>query len=125
MEIIGNSTNAKIIEQKYIDRVLKDEARNIFKAQKQLTERSKASPETKKLINSKRRFQVSNSSLEGSHAMLQRFIDMRNIRGLKRKPIPVHNKIIYYHFNSIINKLAFGLTDDVRNLIAKEYKIEN
>lgn len=123
MNIIGETSGNKAIESRYIQRVLNQEAANIFTSQDRVLSRFDTSQAA--LIKSKRSYKVNGSSLEVTHAMVQRFIDMRNIRGAKRKPIPNHNKVIYTHFNYIINKLAFGLTQDVKNLIAKEYQIEN
>lgn len=117
--IPGNS--AKFIEQKYIERVLNQEASNIFEAQNRVLARF--NPKSINKIRSNRRFTVKGTSLEVTHTKLQRFIDMKNIRGQKRNPIPVHNKVVYTHFNQIINRLAFGLTDDVKQLLAGEHNI--
>jgi hypothetical protein len=126
MIAIGNSTSGNsnsIIEQKYIERILNQDAASIIEDQNRVLARY--NPTTKQNIISKRRFTVKGSNnLEFTHAMGQRFIDMKRIRGQKTKVVPVHNKIIYTHFNNIINQLAFGLTDDVRQMIAKEYNIQ-
>ena len=111
-----------IIEQKYIDRVLKQEANNIVNAQNRVL--SRYDPSSKNLIISKRRFTVNGNNLEFVHSLQQRFIDMKRIRGRDKLSIPIHNKVFYGHFNNIINKLAFGLTDDVKELIAQEHNIK-
>lgn len=126
MNVIGNSQAANannIIEQKYIERILNKEAKSIIASQNRIL--AKYNPAQKDHIISKRRFTVKGSNnLEFVHAMSQRFIDMKRLRGAKKKAIPVHNQIIYTHFNNIINQLAFGLTDDIRQMIAKEYNLE-
>lgn len=122
MNGIGTAHANNIIEQKYIQSVLNQEAESIFTEQKLVVDRSGTS--TKDIILQKRRFAVTGTTLEVEHAIVQRFIDMKYISGHKRKAIPVHNKVIYNHFNSIINQLAFGFTDSVRALIAQEHKIQ-
>ena len=116
------STDAISIEQKYIQRVLNKEATNIFKAQEKVVSRFQASGAA--TINAKRRFVVSGSTLDVTHSILQRFIDMKYLRGNRKRVIPVHNKVIYGHFNNIINKLAFGLTDDVKALLSQPINTE-
>jgi hypothetical protein len=49
---------------------------------------------------------------------------MKRIKGKGQKPVPVHNKIIWGHFNNIIFKLAYGFTEDVKQSIARNYQIE-
>jgi len=121
MEAIPTN-NAKFIDQQYTNRVLKQEASNIFNAQDRVLARFNSNQ--KNIIQSRRSFTVNSGNLQITHSKLQRFIDMKNIRGLKRKPIPNHNVVIYGHFNNIINKLAFGLTQDVKNAIAGEFNIQ-
>ncbi|TXE18632.1 hypothetical protein ES692_06195 [Psychroserpens burtonensis] len=126
MNVIGKGSSGNsnsIIEQKYIERVLSREAASIIEDQNRVLARF--NPSGKQSIISKRRYTIKGSTnLEFTHAMSQRFIDMRRLRGQKKTPIPIHNKIIYTHFNNIINQMAFGLTDDIRQMIAKEYNIE-
>ncbi|MFI1770982.1 hypothetical protein [Thalassobellus citreus] len=117
--IRSKATNT--INEKYTQRVLKQEASNIFSAQERVLNRF--NPKFKKTILEKRKFTVTGTALVVEHSIMQRVIDMKNIRGRKQKAIPNHNTIIYGHFNNIINQLQFGLTDDVRNLIAQEHKI--
>lgn len=117
----GNTTN-NIIEQKYIARVLTDEASNMYTAQNRIL--AKFKPNSTDIILSKRSFQVQGTTGVFTHAMVQRFVDMKYIRGRSKLAIPVHNKILYGHFNNIIYRLSFGLTDDIKAMIAKEYNIE-
>lgn len=115
------STTAKFIEQQYINRVLNQHPKNIMQAQNKVLARFQ--PESINHIKRLRRFNVSGNTLTATHAKQQRFIDMKNIRGNKRNPIPVHNKVVYSHFNAIINQLAFGLTNDVKQLLAQQHNI--
>lgn len=119
---LNQGNNAKRIEQKYIDRVLQEEATNILRAQDRIISRYRATEKVPEL--GRRRFSVSGGKAEFTHPLRQRFIDMKYRKGVRQKEIPVHNKIVYAHFNNIINKLAFGLTDDVRELIANELDIQ-
>lgn len=118
----SNNNISHAIEDKYIQRILKQEASNIFSAQERILNKFNSS--SKKTILEKRSFLISGTSLVISHSKLQRFIDMKNVRGRQRKPIPNHNAVIYGHLNSIINRISFGLTDDVRELISNDYNLE-
>ena len=125
MEVISNANTLSgnnILTTKFIERVLNDEAKNIVAAQNKVLNARNSN--SKNLIISSRTYQVSQGSLEFTHAMQQRFIDMKRLGGRKKKPVQVHNKILYAHFNNIIASLKFGFTDDVKNLIANEYNIQ-
>lgn len=113
--------NKRIIEQKYIEQVLNEEAINIRSAQDAIFTDHKNTDVG--LIKSKRAFSVSNSTLTYRHHIRQRFNDMRFIKGKSQKPIPTHNKIIWGHFNNIIFKMAYGFTHDVKLAITKRYNI--
>ena len=71
----------------------------------------------------RRRISVSGNRLTVTHPIRQRFIDMKTIRGQRQRAVQLHNKILYTHFNSIVGRLAYGFTEDVKNLIAKDLKI--
>ena len=124
MEAVNNANSLSgnnIITQKFIERVLGDEAKNIVEAQNRVL--SSKNPKSKDLIISSRTYQVSQGSLEFTHAKQQRFIDMKRLGGRKKKAVPVHNKPLFGHFNNIIAELKFGFTDSVQSLIANEYNI--
>lgn len=120
--VTNNYSGNNLIKEKYIQRVLKQEATNIVQAQNRVASRYNLSGDN--ALKQKRSFTVTGTKMEMTHAKHQRFIDMKRLRGRKQKPVPIHNKVIYGHFNNIINKLAYGLTQDVVNLIAQEHKIE-
>ena len=118
----ARNDNKKFIEGKYIERVLNDESTEIYRAQERLISRfnvTKSIPEI-----TQRKFSVVGTRMEFTHPLRQRFIDMRRIRGGRQRPVPLHNKVIYNHFNRIINKLAYGFTEDIKNAIGKEYNIQ-
>jgi hypothetical protein len=120
-DVLGSRSEKKYIEQKYIDRVLMDEGQNMLRAQDKVISRYNV----KKLIPeiTRRRISVSSGRLTLTHPIRERFIDMKTIRGQRQKAIQLHNKVLYRHFNSIVGRLAYGFTEDVRNLIAKDQKI--
>ncbi|UOY07705.1 hypothetical protein L0P88_03940 [Muricauda sp. SCSIO 64092] len=121
-DVLKERTAKKFIEQKYIDRVLRYQGEEMLRQQDRVISRygvRKTIPEI-----SRRRISVSNSKLTGVHPIRQRFIDMKTIRGQRQKAVHIHNKIIYSGFNAIVGRLAFGLTQDVKNLIANDYKIQ-
>lgn len=121
VEVLKERENKKIIEAHYIQRVLKESGTNILRAQGITLSRSKGDKLND--IKSARRFKVTTNKAEFTHLMRQRFIDMRRIRGTKQKSIPLHNKIIYGEFSTIIRKLAYGFTQDIKNEIAQELNI--
>ncbi|MFC0605886.1 hypothetical protein [Winogradskyella pulchriflava] len=120
----GNTplSGKNIISNIFIAQVLDEEAKNIIQAQDRVL--SAKNPDSKNLIIASRSYTVTGTTLQFTHAMQQRFIDMKTINGIKRKPIPVHNKVIYTHFNNIIAKTKYGLTESVQNLIANQHNIQ-
>ena len=120
--LLQQRASKRIIEDKYIEQVLHEEAKNIESAQDQVFNDFKENGYG--TIKSTRVFQVANNTLTHRHLIRQRFIDMKRIKGKGQKPIPVHNKIIWGHLNNIVFKLAYGFTKDVKNAIVKDYQIE-
>lgn len=117
---LAKRSNKRIIEQKYIQQVLQEEAANIQSAQDEIfTNRNIPS-----IIRNARTFTVSNSVLTHKHDIRQRFDDMKRVRYGKQKPTKAHNKVIWGHYNNIIFKLEYGLIQDVKNQIATQYNIE-
>jgi uncharacterized protein (UPF0335 family) len=121
-QTLASRTNKRIIEAKYIDEVLREEAINIKQEQNDVFNDFKEGGFG--TIKSQRAFSVANNTLSHRHLIRQRFIDMKRIKGKGQKPVPVHNKIIWGHFNNIIFKLAYGFTEDVKQSIARNYQIE-
>ncbi|QQV89951.1 hypothetical protein M1M27_gp07 [Cellulophaga phage Ingeline_1] len=114
--------NNNRINDRYINRVLNEEGSNLIKSQARIASKYNLKDTIPEI--SRRSFKVSSNNLEVRHALRQRFVDMRKGKGTKKLTAPIHNKIVYSHFNAIINKLAFGLTQDIRNQISNEYNIE-
>ena len=113
--------NKLIVERRYIDNVLREELDNIEQAQnRQFGNFGFQSQD----IRSKRTFIVTNNIGEFTYLIKERFIDMKRILGKTKKFYPIHNTIIMGHFSNVINKLHFGLTQDVRNSIANQLNIE-
>lgn len=104
-----------ILKGRFITRVLKEQAKEINQAQV-------------KYINTHgfnnadwitdRNFTVEKSALHYVHSLKHRFVDMktRNTKeGKKRKKAhPIHNRIIWGHYNNIITQLSFGFTEAVK-----------
>ena len=119
-QVLTQRNRKKIIEQKFIENVLKAEAKNIKEAQDMAFDKSK----TSNVIRGARVFSVSNNTLTHRHDIRQRFDDMKKVRFRKQKPTKAHNKIIWGHFNRIIFKMAYGFTEEVKKQLAEQYNIE-
>ena len=68
-------------------------------------------------------FSVSDLELTYEHFAKHRFVDMRTreTKGIrkKKKSHPVHNRIIWGHFNNVVRELAYGFTEEVKNELSK------
>lgn len=68
---------------------------------------------------SERDFIASESALEYSQLLKHRFVDMRTRNTkegkVKKKSHPIHNKMIFGHYNNIIRELTVGYTDAVKD----------
>ena len=113
--------NKSIIERRYIDDVLQETGDYIKESQNRLFGNFdfKSTP-----IRERRTFIVSNNKLQFTHLLKARFIDMRRLNGRNKKQYPIHNKPVIEFYNSMVNKLHFGLTQDVRNKISNQLNIE-
>ncbi len=70
-----------------------------------------------------RGFVATTNSLEISHLKKHRFVDMK-IRNtpkgkVRKKQHPVHNRIIWGHYNNVIKELHFGFTHAVQEELRK------
>lgn len=117
---LANRSNKRIIEQKYIQQVLTEEGKNIEQAQDDVFN-NRNIPD---LIRSSRSFTVQDTTLTHKHDIRQRFDDMKRVRFRKQKSTGAHNKIIWGHLNNIVFRLAYGFTQDAKNLIANQYNLE-
>lgn len=70
-----------------------------------------------------RSFQISEDTMGFLHLKKHRFVDMKNRNtkngSVKKKFHPIHNRIIYGHYNNIIKELHFGFTEAVKNELKK------
>lgn len=68
-------------------------------------------------------FSVSDIELHYEHFAKHRFVDMRtrNVHGKrkKKKYHPIHNRIVWGHFNNIVRELSYGFTEEVKRELSK------
>lgn len=107
------STTNEILKGRFIKRVFSETSVDIEKAvNKEITSRGFESTEW-----SDRSFTVSDSALSYQHLGRHRFVDMktRNTKQGKKhkKNHPIHNRIIFGHYNNIVRELRYGFTDAV------------
>lgn len=113
-----------ILQGRFIGKVLTEASKDIAKAQDdKMSERGFSDP-----VWDERKFIVSDSVLSYQHKPQHRFVDMktRNTKsGKKRKKShPIHNRIIFGHYNEIVGQLQFGYTDAVKQSIKDEIEKE-
>lgn len=113
----------QILERRFIRKVLQESSKDIDQAQrKYISNRGFENNDW----NNARGFTVTENTMGYTHLKKHRFVDMktRNTKdGKKRKKAhPIHNKIIWGHYNNIIKELHFGFTnavkEELRNLEA-------
>lgn len=105
----------QILEGRFIRRVLQDVSKDIDSAQRNyISSRGFKSGNW----NSGRSFTVYETTLGYSHLKKHRFLDMKtrtSKTGKKKKKFhPIHNRIIWGHYNNIIKELHFGFTNAVK-----------
>lgn len=105
----------QILEGRFIRRVLQDVSKDIDAAQKKyISSRGFKNSDW----NSGRSFTVSENTLDYSHLKKNRFLDMKtrtSKTGKKNKKFhPIHNRIIWGHYNNVIKELHFGFTNAVK-----------
>lgn len=105
----------QILERRFIRRVLQDTSKDIDKAQRSyMSGRGFESNDW----YSGRGFLVTENELGYTHLKKHRFVDMRTRTSKKgknrKKSHPVHNKIIWGHYNNVIKELHFGFTNAVK-----------
>jgi hypothetical protein len=105
----------QILEGRFIRSVLQDTAKDIDKAQRKYISGRGFENED---WNSGRGFMVSTDTLDYTHLKKHRFVDMKTrttSKGKKRKKShPIHNRIIWGHYNNVIKELHFGFTNAVK-----------
>ena len=123
MNLIESRENLsdQILEGRFIRRVLQDTSKDIDQAQ---TAYISGRGFENNDWNSGRSFTVNQNELGYTHLKKHRFVDMKtrsSSQGKKRKKShPIHNKIIWGHYNNVIKELHFGFThaikEELRNL---------
>ncbi len=117
MDLISNRAQISndILESRFIRRVLKDTGADINKAQERYM--NSRGFENNDWF-SRRGFLVSDSTLAYTHLKKHRFVDMKTRNGKKgvkrKKNHPIHNRIIYGHYNNVIKELHFGFTEAIK-----------
>lgn len=105
----------QILERRFVKKTLLGTGADINKAQKNLM--SSRGFETNDWYSG-REFLVSDNTLDYIHLKKHRFVDMKTRttkKGTNRKKNhPVHNRIIWGHYNNLIKELHFGFTNAVK-----------
>lgn len=105
----------QILERRFIRRVLQDTSKDIDRAQRSyISSRGFNNPNW----NSGRGFTVTQNELGYTHLKKHRFVDMKTrmtSKGkVRKKSHPIHNKIIWGHYNNVIKELHFGFTNAIK-----------
>lgn len=113
------ASSDEILKGRFIKRVFSETAQDIDKAvRKEITTRGFESAEWEDRV-----FTASDSALTYQHLGRHRFVDIktRNTpKGKKsKKNHPIHNRIIFGHYNYLIRELKYGFTDAVKEELKK------
>ena len=105
----------QILEGRFIRRVLQDTAKDVDKSQTAyISGRGFESNDW----NSGRGFVVTQNELGYTHLKKHRFVDMKTRTSKagrqRKKSHPIHNKIIWGHYNNVIKELHFGFTHAIK-----------
>lgn len=109
-----------ILERRFIRRVMRDSSKDIDQAQrKYISSRGFENEDW----NSGRGFLIADDGMEYTHYKKHRFVDMRTRNTKKgkqrKKSHPIHNRIIWGHYNNIIKELHFGFTHAIKEELMK------
>lgn len=115
-----NASN-NIIVAAFVDKVLTENAARFKRAQDRVF--SQSNHPTVPHVRDNRTFIVSNGTLTHTHAIEQRFIDMKRVRYGRQKPVQGHNAPLYRTWNDILFELRYGLTESVRASLIKKLEI--
>lgn len=117
MSLIDTRENLsdQILEGRFIRRVLQGTAKDIDQAQRKYISGRGFENEN---WNSGRGFTVNQNELGYTHLKKHRFVDMKHRTSSKgknrKKSHPIHNRIIWGHYNNVIKELHFGFTNAVK-----------
>ena len=117
MNLLQKRTNSndEILKGLFIQQQLREESKDIKQAQTSLmSSRGFNSPE----FYDGRSFSVSDNKMTYTHLTKHRFVDMKTrntSKGkVKKNSHPIHNRILFGHFNNIIKRMSFGYTQAVK-----------
>lgn len=119
--MVEGRSNTKLLEDRFIQKILSEEGHNIKQAQIDLmATRGFSSPE----LFSNLTTQVTGTTMVHTHDVRHRFIDMRTreVKGIKKKKKshPIHNRILFGHMNNVVRRLSFEFTQDMKETIKKD-----
>jgi hypothetical protein len=122
MNILENRKDKgnEILKNRFIGKVLRQTADDLNRATfKKMKERGFKTND----FYSGRAFSVSGVELKYEHFAKHRFVDMRTritdgVRK-KKKSHPIHNRIVWGHYNNVIRELAYGFTEEIKNELSK------
>lgn len=106
---------SEVLEGRFIRRVLTAQAHDIDIAQvKYMSGHGFTNPDWL----TGRDFNTSENALDYSQKLKHRFVDMKTRESRKgkqrKKAHPIHNRIIWGHYNNIVRELAYGFTEAVK-----------
>lgn len=121
MALLQDRTNQDdILKGRFIRKVLKSTGDDIKKAQD-----SYFSSRGFNMSNgwNDRAFAVTDNTLDYTHLLKHRFVDMktRTVKGEKKrkKSHQIHNKIFWGNYNNIIRELSFGFSEEIKDELRK------
>lgn len=111
------STVDAILQGRFIRSVSQDTTKDIDQAQRKVM--SGRGFENNDWYSG-RSFIATETGFEYTHLKKHRFVDMKirtsKKRGrIKKRSHPIHNRIIYGHYNNIIKEMHFGFTEAVKH----------
>lgn len=74
-------------------------------------------------VKNNRSYTVAGNKIIHSHAIQQRFIDMKRVGGRPQKPVKGHNQPIYNHWNSILFRLRYEMIGYLAQTLPQDIKI--
>jgi hypothetical protein len=109
-----------IAEKRFVQLTLSEEGKDLVLAHKKAINRflNLETGQTAQRISMQVKASGMGGELQIQHLARQRFLDMKTRQtknGPKRKhAFPIHNRIIFGHFNSIVGRLKFGFTEEIK-----------
>jgi len=120
---MGN--NSELLEARFVSRILREEGQEMKNAQR--IAMNVAGVRGHALYN-KRAVRTTENKMEFTHLMRHRFIDMssrKTQRGrIKKISHPIHNRILFGRSISMIRRISYEYTDEMRDMITAEIRGE-